>query len=73
MDGTLQRRHGGALSGRAHLKTGSLNNVRAQAGVLLDERNRRMVVAILHNDARADTPAGAAVQAVVLDWIYRRP
>jgi D-alanyl-D-alanine carboxypeptidase/D-alanyl-D-alanine-endopeptidase (penicillin-binding protein 4) len=73
MDGTLKRRRGGGLAGRAHLKTGSLNNVRAQAGVLLDERGRRMVVVILHNAASADTAAGEQVQNAVLAWVNRRP
>jgi D-alanyl-D-alanine carboxypeptidase/D-alanyl-D-alanine-endopeptidase (penicillin-binding protein 4) len=73
MDGTLKRRSGGGLAGRAHLKTGSLNNVRAQAGVLLDERGRRMVVVILHNAASADTAAGQVVQDAILNWLNRRP
>ena len=34
MDGTLKHRSGGGLAGRAHLKTGSINNVRAQAGIV---------------------------------------
>ncbi len=73
MDGTLKRRSGGGLAGRAHLKTGSINNVRAQAGIVLDERGRRMVVVVLHNATSADTAAGEQVQAAVLDWVYRRP
>lgn len=73
MDGTLRLRYGGGLAGRAHLKTGSLNNVRAQAGIVLDARGRRVVVVILHNDARADTHAGEAVQHAVLGWVDRRP
>jgi serine-type D-Ala-D-Ala carboxypeptidase/endopeptidase (penicillin-binding protein 4) len=73
MDGTLKRRFGGGLAGRAHLKTGSLDNVRAQAGVLLDEHGRRMVVVILHNAASADSAAGEQVQNAVLDWVNRRP
>ena len=73
MDGTLKRRDGAGLAGRAHLKTGSLNNVRAQAGIVLDERGRRVVMVILHNDARADTPAGEAVQNALLAWINNRP
>ena len=73
MDGTLRRRNGGSLSGRAHLKTGSLDNVRTQAGVLLDEQGRRMVIVMLHNDVRADTAAGEAVQNALLQWVYHRP
>jgi len=73
MDGTLKRRSGGGLAGRAHLKTGSINNVRAQAGVVLDERGRRMVVVVLHNAASADTAAGEQVQNALLSWVNRRP
>ncbi len=73
LDGTLKRRRGGGLAGRAHLKTGSINNVRSQAGVVLDERGRRMVVVILHNAAGADTAAGEQVQNAVLGWVNSRP
>jgi len=73
MDGTLKRRSGGGLAGRAHLKTGSINNVRAQAGVVLDEHSRRMAVVILHNAASADTAAGEQVQNAVLAWVNTRP
>lgn len=73
MDGTLRRRNGGDLSGRAHLKTGSLDNVRTQAGILLDEQGRRMIVVILHNDARAETAGAQAVQNALLEWVYQRP
>jgi D-alanyl-D-alanine carboxypeptidase/D-alanyl-D-alanine-endopeptidase (penicillin-binding protein 4) len=73
MDGTLKHRFGGGLAGRAHLKTGSLDDVRAQAGVLLDERGRRMVVVILQNAASADSAAGEQVQNALLAWVNRRP
>jgi D-alanyl-D-alanine carboxypeptidase/D-alanyl-D-alanine-endopeptidase (penicillin-binding protein 4) len=73
MDGTLRHRSGGGLAGRAHLKTGSINNVRAQAGIVLDERGRRMAVVVLHNAASADTSAGEAVQSAVLGWVNSRP
>jgi len=71
-DGTQRLRHGGGLAGRAHLKTGSLDDVRAQAGVVLDEKGRRYVVVILHNDTRADT-AGEAAQTALLGWINHLP
>ncbi|HCU52768.1 MAG TPA: D-alanyl-D-alanine carboxypeptidase/D-alanyl-D-alanine-endopeptidase [Gammaproteobacteria bacterium] len=71
-DGTQRLRYGGELAGRAHLKTGSLNAVRAQAGVVHDSKGRRLVVVILHNDARADT-GGEAAQTALLSWVNRRP
>jgi D-alanyl-D-alanine carboxypeptidase/D-alanyl-D-alanine-endopeptidase (penicillin-binding protein 4) len=73
MDGTLKHRSGGGLAGRAHLKTGSLSDVRAQAGVLLDEHGRRMVVVILQNAASAESAAGEAVQNALLSWVSQRP
>ena len=72
VDGTLRNHHGGGLAGRAHLKGGSIDNVRAQAGLLLDERGRRLVVVVLHNDARA-AGAGEQVQNAVLAWVNARP
>lgn len=71
-DGTLRHRDGGALAGRAHLKTGTLNDVRAQAGVVVDDRDRRWVVVMLHNDPRAEA-AGEAAQNALLAWLNRRP
>jgi len=73
VDGSLRRSHGAGLAGRAHIKTGGLDNVRSQAGVILDERGRRMVVVILHNAASANTSAGKAVQSAVLGWVNNRP
>ncbi len=72
VDGTLKRRNGGGLAGRAPLKGGSIDNVRAQAGLLLDERGRRMVVVIVHNDARV-AGTGEQVQNAVLAWVNNRP
>jgi D-alanyl-D-alanine carboxypeptidase/D-alanyl-D-alanine-endopeptidase (penicillin-binding protein 4) len=72
IDGTLRNRYGGALAGRAHLKTGTLNDVRAQAGMVLDDKGRRWVVVMLQNDARADI-AGEAAQTALLAWINRLP
>lgn len=74
MDGTLRRRfNSGALEGQMHLKTGSLNDVRSVAGYVLDRAGRRVVVVCLHNQARADTAAGEAVQEAVLQWVHERP
>jgi D-alanyl-D-alanine carboxypeptidase/D-alanyl-D-alanine-endopeptidase (penicillin-binding protein 4) len=72
VDGTLAGR-GSVFAGRAHMKTGSINNVRAKAGIVVDERGRRVVAVIVHNDARADTAFGEAVQQAVLDWVDARP
>ena len=74
MDGTLKRRLGGSqLAGRAHLKTGSLDDVRSQAGMMLDQHGRWLVVVSLHNAKGADGNAGEAVQNALLRWVYERP
>jgi len=73
-DGSMQRRHGGSeLAGQAHLKTGTINGVRAMTGYLLDKRGRRVVVVSLHNDPRVNSFAGEKVQDAILRWAYARP
>jgi serine-type D-Ala-D-Ala carboxypeptidase/endopeptidase (penicillin-binding protein 4) len=69
MDGTLQRRAADGLSGRARLKTGSLDNVRSLAGVVTDRRGRQYAVAMLHNARRVEGYAGEAVQDALLAWL----
>ncbi len=71
VDGTLQRRlQGSPLAGRGHLKTGSLDGVRAIAGYLMDARGRRWVVVCLVNDPRA--AASRAAQDALLEWLHAR-
>lgn len=51
IDGTLKKRlRNGATAGRAHLKTGYLDNVRAIAGYVLDSNDKRWVVVFLISD-----------------------
>lgn len=71
VDGTLQRRlQGSPLAGRGHLKTGSLDGVRAIAGYLMDAGGRRWVVVCLVNDPRA--AVSHAAQDALLQWLYAR-
>jgi serine-type D-Ala-D-Ala carboxypeptidase/endopeptidase (penicillin-binding protein 4) len=72
-DGTLAERFRGQLAGRMHLKTGSIDGVRSLAGYVLDAAGRRVVVVYLHNDPRANSAAGQAVQQALLSWIHGRP
>lgn len=70
-DGTLKRRlANGPVSGRAHLKTGYLEGVRAIAGYLFDREGRRWVVVFLINDpqSRLGKPAIDAL----LQWLAER-
>jgi len=72
LDGTLRHRFAASpLTGRVHLKTGSIDDVNAIAGYVLDRFDRRVAVVVLHNHARADTAAGSAFQDAVLEWVFR--
>ena len=54
VDGTLRKRlFNDAVGGRAHLKTGYLENVRALAGYVLDHSGERWIVVFLINDPRS--------------------
>ena len=69
VDGTL--RHGGALPGRAHLKTGSMRDVVAIAGYVLSDSGRRYVLVALINDPNAGA-ARAALDAAI-EWVEHDP
>ena len=70
-DGTLEHRmRGRVAAGMAHLKTGSLDEVRALAGYLLDHRGRRYVLVAIVNHPQAAT-AQPALEALV-DWVVRQ-
>ncbi|GAB4211722.1 MAG: D-alanyl-D-alanine carboxypeptidase/D-alanyl-D-alanine-endopeptidase [Rhodoferax sp.] len=64
IDGTLRSQSAGA--GRARLKTGSLVDVLAIAGVVLDASGQPLIVVALINHPRA--AQGRAVLSQVIDW-----
>lgn len=67
-DGTLRKRLGNsAATGRAHLKTGYLEGVRALAGYVLDSSNKRWTVVFLINDPNARS--GKPAMDALLDWV----
>ena len=71
VDGTLKKRFAdGPVNGRAHLKTGYLENARALAGYVLDQSGKRWVVVILINDANARQ--GRAAMDELLRWVAAR-
>ncbi|RVU85531.1 D-alanyl-D-alanine carboxypeptidase/D-alanyl-D-alanine-endopeptidase [Leucothrix sargassi] len=73
LDGTLASRFKNEdLKGRSHLKTGTLNNVTALSGYMLNRQGRRLVVVIQHNGNRASSSAGAKVQDEILRWAFER-
>jgi serine-type D-Ala-D-Ala carboxypeptidase/endopeptidase (penicillin-binding protein 4) len=71
IDGTMKKRlNGSPVTGRAHIKTGTLNGVRSAAGYALDARGRRYALSFLINDPRAQQ-GGVAIDAL-LTWIAER-
>lgn len=72
LDGTMKKRlKGEPVAGHAHVKTGSLDGVKALAGYVLDRKGRRMVVVFMINHPGA--AAGKAAQDALLEWVYGRP
>jgi len=71
VDGTMRKRLSrNVVAGQAHIKTGSLSNVRSIAGYLLDSRGRRVVVVFFVNHANAGN--AQPVQDALLQWAYQR-
>lgn len=68
VDGTMKRRGlGGSAAGRAHLKTGLLDGVRALAGYVLDANGRRWLLVMVINHPQAG--AGRAAMDALVDWV----
>ena len=69
VDGTLKRRfNGSALAGNAHLKTGSLRDVRALAGYVVTAGGERVSFVMLVNHANAHL--SEAAQRALLEWVH---
>jgi D-alanyl-D-alanine carboxypeptidase/D-alanyl-D-alanine-endopeptidase (penicillin-binding protein 4) len=70
-DGTMRRRlRQQAVAGQAHVKTGTLEGVRAVAGYVLAASGKTYVVAFFVNHPNA---AGVqAAQDALLQWVYER-
>jgi hypothetical protein len=72
LDGTMRRRlRSDALAGQAHIKTGSLNDVRSIAGYVLSASGQRHAVVCFIQHANAQ--AGQAAQDALLRWVYELP
>lgn len=72
VDGTVEKRlKDSASKGRAHLKTGSLNDVFTIAGYVLDKNNRRWVIVFMANHAKA--AASKPAQDALIEWLYQAP
>ena len=71
VDGTLKKRLGhSAATGRAHLKTGYLEEVRAIAGYAQDSRDQRWIVVFLINDPKSRL--GKPAIDALLQWVAER-
>lgn len=71
IDGTMRKRLAdGSIRGHAHIKTGTLRDVRAGAGFLLAKSGRRYVVVMLHNEQGVQYGGGTRVQDALLEWLY---
>ncbi len=71
VDGTMRRRmKSESIAGQAHIKTGSLSDVRAIAGYVLDRNGRRYAVTMIVNHANAQQ--SQAAQDALLNWVYTR-
>jgi D-alanyl-D-alanine carboxypeptidase/D-alanyl-D-alanine-endopeptidase (penicillin-binding protein 4) len=69
LDGTVRRRfRNDEFAGHMHLKSGTLNGVRAMAGYVQAPSGRKFAVAIIQNASGW----GDEAQAAVLRWTYRQ-
>ena len=69
--GTMRRRmKSESVSGHAHIKTGSLSDVRSIAGYVLDRSGRRHAVTMIVNHPNA--AQSQAAQDALLNWVYAR-
>jgi D-alanyl-D-alanine carboxypeptidase/D-alanyl-D-alanine-endopeptidase (penicillin-binding protein 4) len=72
-DGTMKKRLlGEGVAGRAHIKTGLLQDVRSIAGYVLDRHGRRHLVVMIINHPRA-SPEGQPALDTMLAWVYEGP
>jgi D-alanyl-D-alanine carboxypeptidase/D-alanyl-D-alanine-endopeptidase (penicillin-binding protein 4) len=73
VDGGLQSRlRGGAAARRARLKTGTLRNASALAGVVNDTRGESYVVAAMVNDDAAAKDVARPVLDALVEWVASR-
>ena len=69
VDGTMRRRlKTDSVAGQAHIKTGSLSDVRSIAGYVLDRHGRRHAIVMLVNHPNA--AAAQTAQDAFIRWIY---
>ncbi|MEE3236343.1 MAG: D-alanyl-D-alanine carboxypeptidase/D-alanyl-D-alanine-endopeptidase [Pseudomonadota bacterium] len=73
LDGTLSGRfRNSALTGQAHMKTGSLDHVSAVAGFFQSRSGKRFIVVTMLNHTDVHRGPGKEVQEMLLRWLYER-
>ncbi|MEX2122662.1 MAG: D-alanyl-D-alanine carboxypeptidase/D-alanyl-D-alanine-endopeptidase [Woeseia sp.] len=73
LDGTMSSRYrDDALTGMAHIKTGSLDDVTAIAGYLQARSGERYIVVALQNFKDVHRGTGQEVQDAVLRWLFEQ-
>jgi len=73
MDGTMrQRLRGRNLSGRMHIKTGTLDEVSAIAGYVYSRNNKVYIVTGMLNHELADRGPGVELMDALLSWTYQQ-
>ena len=71
-DGTLYKRFRNEdLAGRAHLKTGTINDVTAVSGYMLNRNDKRLIIVMLHNGKDVHGK-GVALQNAILRWVFKQ-
>ena len=72
VDGTLRRKfRDPEMEGRVRMKTGSLQGVSALAGYVTAASGRTYVAVIILNHPGAEHGAGEAVEAALVNWVFR--
>ena len=70
MEGTVKRRLTNTdMVGRGHMKTGTLNNVRAIAGYIDGKSGTRYAVVSLINSANAQSESGKRAHDLFMQWV----
>lgn len=73
VDGTVRKRLQGTIPpGRARIKTGIINNVRAMAGYVKSKSDKNYIIVSLQNYQGIQNRTGTLIQDEILKWLYSR-
>ena len=72
-DGTLYKRFKNEdLEGRSHLKTGTIKDVTAISGYMLNRQGKRLIFVMLHNGKDVRRGKGVALQNAIIRWAFEQ-